>query len=528
MRAGDASGDDIAAQRGFNVTAVTEAVRERVDLPPSNPFLMHNSWCSHAGWGPAGTGAAPVASWTGRYTVREASLQWVPGGPGTPGTGHRRYRGYGQAVLACGTGRVQKIRIDGGRFDVIDELVVPGRELNMLTGAEIVDLVAALDAAGTDEGRFLPLLRAMLSRTCVTAAALDDGRYGVLDRDGYWYLNLDSGIVKIGDRGLGSVEAGIEMVAARDLGAGRLRGLALTYDGTLVAATDEAVVVADRDLRRAESYPLDSPLAGAGLCVDARGGIYVLTERGPRKLVWTGRSISADPGLGAWEYRYDDGTRPLAGPALMGFGDDPDRLLVVADVRDGDPSDSAGGGTGNPAHSAGGPARATAFWRDQVPPGCSRLAGRLPLAAGTRMTGAPQVFGYRALYVTDPTAGRPDTAPVDPALFTVGVSTAASGRAEQVVWNPARGRLERGWSKSMNLASGVGPVSTRDGTVTLCTVRDGQYTLFPVDWATGHARGEITLGRTHRLNTLGGRYIPMASGDFYVTGFFGALRVRRP
>ncbi|HEX6501219.1 MAG TPA: hypothetical protein VF054_19635 [Micromonosporaceae bacterium] len=485
-------------------------MRGRAALPPGNPYLMRNSWYSHAGWGPAGTGAAPVSSWTGRYTLREASLQWVPGGPGTTGAGHRRYQGYGQAVLACGTGRVQKIRIDGGRFDVIDELVVPGREGYLPSAAEIVDLVALVDEAGTDERRFLPPLCDMLARTRLTGAALDDGRYGVLDRDGYWYLNVDGAIVKIADRGPDGVETGIEILAARDLGAGHLRGLAMTYDGALVAATADAIVVTDRDLRRVAAYPLDSPLAGHGLCLDARAGIYVLTETGPRKFVRTGRSISADPGHGAWQYRYEDGTRPVAGPALMGFGDDPDRLLVVADAPPGGDS-----------------ARATVFWRDRVPAGCSRLAGRLPLTTGAR-TRAPLVFGYRALYVTAPAADRAHPAPLDPALFAFGVSTPALGRAEQVVWNPARRRLERGWSRSMALASGVGPVSTRDETVTLCTVRDGQYTLVPTDWANGDPRGEITLGRTHRLNTLGGRYIPMASGDYYVTGFFGAVRVRRP
>ena len=78
------------------------------------------------------------------------------------------------------------------------------------------------------------------------------------------------------------------------------------------------------------------------------------------RFVWKGEKLSTDEKDGAWEsgYEWTPDEKALAAgvisrgsgtaPTLMGFGDDPDKLVVIADAADA--------GT-----------NAVAFWRDNIP-----------------------------------------------------------------------------------------------------------------------------------------------------------------
>jgi hypothetical protein len=72
------------------------------------------------------------------------------------------------------------------------------------------------------------------------------------------------------------------------------------------------------------------------------------------------------------------------------------------------------------------------------------------------------------------------------------------------------------------------PVSSSSNTVTLCAIEDGLYSLVVLDWDTGERVGTITLGTSPIFNANGGFFIPLDSGDLYITGGFGPVRIRRP
>jgi hypothetical protein len=82
--------------------------------------------------------------------------------------------------------------------------------------------------------------------------------------------------------------------------------------------------------------PLSGEAVDNTLVIDERNGIYVLTSRRMRKVMWTGHKLSTDEPDGAWESGYEwtpDDKALAAGaiargsgttPTRMGFGDDPD------------------------------------------------------------------------------------------------------------------------------------------------------------------------------------------------------------
>lgn len=97
-------------------------------------------------------------------------------------------------------------------------------------------------------------------------------------------------------------------------------------------------------------------------------GIYVVTSKRMPKVVWTGTKLSMDEADGGWQSEYNtmsDEEALTAGaisrgsgttPTLMGFGDDPDRLVVSSDA------DAKG-------------AHLVAFWRDQIRTGFKQKPG---------------------------------------------------------------------------------------------------------------------------------------------------------
>jgi len=88
-------------------------------------------------------------------------------------------------------------------------------------------------------------------------------------------------------------------------------------------------------------YPFgDDELVTNSLSIDENNGIYVASNTLMRKLVWTGTTLSDKSVDGAWSCPYTHSVVPPGGkrgngtgttPALMGFGNDPDKLVVITD-----------------------------------------------------------------------------------------------------------------------------------------------------------------------------------------------------
>ena len=82
---------------------------------------------------------------------------------------------------------------------------------------------------------------------------------------------------------------------------------------------------------------LEGEAVDNSISVDDQGGIYLVTSKYMRKVVWDGKKLSDKEADGAWKSEYDYVSNPKAmsrgagnTPTLMGFGPDDDKLVILA------------------------------------------------------------------------------------------------------------------------------------------------------------------------------------------------------
>ena len=192
----------------------------------------------------------------------------------------------------------------------------------------------------------------------------------------------------------------------------------------------------DRDLRVKSFVTLPGEAVDNSIAIDERNGIYVVTSRRMLKVVWNGQKLSTDEQDGAWEsgYEWTPAEQALAGaisrgsgttPTLMGFGDDPDKLVVIADAAES--------GT-----------NLVAFWRDEIPADFAQKPGtksrriadqaRIEISQLT-IEPSPNVLGY-GVAVINGSYPEPYKVPGFPNAFTAGVTRPAPLGIEKFEWNP--------------------------------------------------------------------------------------------
>ena len=169
----------------------------------------------------------------------------------------------------------------------------------------------------------------------------------------------------------------------------------MTYDGHIVAAAPGAIFLLDRDLNVKGTITFPGEAVDNGVATDEKG-IYVVTSARMLKLVWTGTKLSYDEADGGWQSEYNTMSPEESAamgalsrgsgttPTLMGFGNDPDKLVVISDA------DKNG-------------ANLVAFWRDQIPAGfkqkpgtkSARIADQIRIDfSKLTLEVSPQVLGY--------------------------------------------------------------------------------------------------------------------------------------
>ncbi len=189
--------------------------------------------------------------------------------------------------------------------------------------------------------------------------------YTLLDKDNQ-YVVAGKGFVRIyGDATPGDRLSGIVVKAQWDQPAnitGESIGMNMTFDGRIVLATADGYVVAlSRDFSDVQTIRLpgaedEIPKQPKGVAwirnsfaVDENGGIYIASQRHLHKVVWNGSRLSTSEQDGAWNepFRNSLGRGTGSTPTLVGFGNDPDKLVVITD---GDKLMNV-----------------TAYWRDEIP-----------------------------------------------------------------------------------------------------------------------------------------------------------------
>ncbi|MEV0674405.1 hypothetical protein [Mycobacterium sp. NPDC050441] len=131
-------------------------------FPPSNPFLLASSIQPIIHYDCGQSDAVPVEDWSGEHRVDPAQVDYLPAPVAIPGCVHRPYPDGTGALIVTTNCSATKVRIDGGRFEVVHELVVPGFEQTHVTGDKVRSLISAMDCAWLDENAVLAALKGYL------------------------------------------------------------------------------------------------------------------------------------------------------------------------------------------------------------------------------------------------------------------------------------------------------------------------------------------------------------------------------
>jgi hypothetical protein len=307
--------------------------------------------------------------------------------------------------------------------------------------------------------------------------------------------------------------------------------MGMTYDGKLVVLGESTVSIVNRDLGGAAiTFRLGQDEAVSNsLAVDSENGIYVASDRIMRKLVWTGTRLSDDERDGAWSAAYERGRQPPtvkigtgtgSTPTLMGFGDDPDKLVVITDGADR--------------------MNLVAFWRDEIPEGFGqrpgprsiRIADQIPVTCG--LSPLPEfiqseqsvvVNGYGAFVVNNIAERGEKDKLVD--VLALGPVNPPGRGVERFEWDPAAHRWRSAWSRSDVVSTSMVPsVSTASGTVFVNGyTRSSGWEVTGLDWTTGETALRVVFGQDNLGNGAYALLQFLPDGDLLFNSIGGPARV---
>ena len=202
----------------------------------------------------------------------------------------------------------------------------------------------------------------------------------------------------------------------------------------------------------------------------------------------------------------------------MGFGSDPDKLVVIADA------DESG-------------THAVAFWRDAIPadfkqrPGVKsrRIADQIRIDI-SRLTvePPPEVLGYSVAFLNS-TYPKPAKLPGIGNAFVSGVTRPAPMGIQKFNWDPVRHAFERAWINYEidNTDWMVPSISMVTGAMYVAHKEHGNYVYVGLDWETGKIKDRWLFPDDSRAwNGFGGMTTILENGDLMVGGVFALKRLR--
>jgi hypothetical protein len=508
------------------------------NMPARNPWLTDSVY-PVSRVNSAATDAVPFAGPTGGRKLERDQVTAVPvlfvSNPTIKRAGDEI------VVLAPGTLGIQKIIATDGAFELVTSLPYPGLEARAqrVNNRAIATALHEVDDArrGGDDAR-LAAAPELLARLGLDFATAINGAANLIDKDGFHTcIYGGTNVLKTSDDNLarGPMRVVRKVDVAEVLPADlarrvpRILGAAMTYDGFIALVASGALLVLDRDLEVRSCVAFSDETVDNGIAVDEDGGIYVVTSRRMLKVVWNGRDLTTDPRDGAWEAEYNTMSGEIAlamgavsrgsgtTPTLMGFGDDPHKLVVIADADEN--------GT-----------NAVAFWRDEIPAGFAQKPGtksrriadqmRLDISKLTIEPG-PEVLGYGVAFLNS-TFPKPTKIPGLGNAFVSGVTRPAPLGIQKLVWNPDEVAFEKAWTNPDidNTDWLVPSISAATGEMYVAHKERGDYQVVGLDWETGVVKDRWELPDDSRAwNGFGGVATILDNADLMIGGVFALKRV---
>ena len=506
--------------------------------PPVNPFLA-DSVVPIGHFDPAQSDSQAVAGPTGpTQTLTEDDLTYQHVGPGHFGIAiSPEYPDGSRVVWTNGGDRISKLDYD--TYDVLAELAIGDTQL---TAAEADAEIEILD---TLEGRALADAGVGMATKYLFGIT---GVYYLLDVDNTLFVGGADSIIAYRDTDPADPTSPIEIRdewARPDDVAGQFVGANITFDGRIVAITDEGwVVVVERDFSDYQAIAMvgaegaaahNQAMEDAGfrpgaatwvrnsIAVDEDGGIYAVAAEDMHKVVWDGTDLSTDPADGAWTEPYLSSLDAGSGatPALMGYGDE-DRFVVITDGEE--------------------VMNVVLFWRDEIPEDwepladapSDRIVGQLPAdmddpeLTSIQTEQSVVTGGYGAFVVNNDPATIPEDFPPAGTRVLAGYSgndpMFTPNGIQKFAWDPESREFTEAWvNQEVSSANSVPVVSTGSNLLYTVGARDGDWTLEAVDWDTGESAFHWVTG-SGRYNSLFSGINLDQEGRIVHTTAFGIVR----
>ena len=513
--------------------------------PATNPFLSAALYgITH--FDPSQSDSTPYGPPKGTHRVSPEDYPIVCGGPVNIITLASTNASY---MWGVGTDRVAYIRSSGGQW--VEEARIDAPAYMSPTLGPIAPEDHLRIGAMELEGMTSTDLNTVLSESYGQAYNLRimNSSYSAVDNDNVLYANYGNGVYAFALVNPNDPSAGIAVVRSiadiRSIQGAivegvRLFGLSMTYDGRLLVAFSNGLAAIDRSLDPATAQFVPF---GAGetvynsIAVDENNGVYIATDKFMHKLVWTGTTLSTLEADGAWISAYDaptDAVPPMikfglgtgSTPTLMGFGTDPDKLVVITDGCK--------------------QMKLVAFWRDAIPEGfvqkpgtaSRRIAGQIQVTCG--FSPVPEwiqseqsvvVNGYGAFVVNNipENAATYDIANANKILgvAAMGPMYAPPTGAQRFAWDPVADEWTSVWARSDVSSTSMVPIHSRLGSMALVngyTAADG-WEVTGMDWTTGATVHRTIFGRKTFGNGAYAILQYLNNGDLVFNSFVGPYRV---
>ena len=375
--------------------------------------------------------------------------------------------------------------------------------------------------------------------------SMANGNYVLCDKDNYAYTNAGQVMARYRLANPNNPKDGIMLdhqirLTNFTFGSFTLVGATMTYDGHLVVAAQNGLLVLNRALTTIEdSYPLPSDqILTNSICIDENGGVYVASNsRTPggkglmQKLICKDGKISTSQADGAWQAYYDGGPQAPciklghgtgSTPTLMGFGQDKDKLVVITDGSKR--------------------MKLVAFWRDEIPSDAQQVAGYDKRIAGvhevtcglgtsTEWIQSEQsvvVGGYDAFVVNNINVTNQEINDKIIGVIAIGPIVKGPQGAECVRWNTKEKKWESKWTRSdVSSVSMIPAVSIKSEMVFVCGWNDASgWEVTGLDWKSGATRHRSILGKNNRANGAYAIIQYLANGDLLFNSVAGPIRVK--
>ena len=511
---------------------------EGANLPTKNPWLTNSVYpTSHHN--PGQTDASPLAGPTKGFNLEVYDVKTVSGLFNSQPV--VKIMGKERVFIVAGVLGLRKIYATGESFEEIGFTPYPGFEvLAAKTNSESLNaILKKLDnARRSKDDKGILALSAEMDALGFNFKTIANGVYHFADKDDFHYC-LYGGVNLLKSTDNGDARAPMQVVKSVDIRDGlpadlaksvtRAVGIGMTYDGHIAAAAPGMVALFNRDLEMLDYITFPGEFVDNSIAID-ESGIYAVTSEKMYKLVWTGKKLSFAEEDGGWSSPYntiDAETALKMGaasrgsgttPALMGFGDDEDKLVLI--------SDADANGSNLPA-----------FWRNEIPedfkqiPGTKsrRIAGQIPFTLSQLTAEASAVVkGYGAI-LANSTFEQPSETPGDifGNSFVAGVTRPGPVGLQKFEWNPKLNKFSVAWTdKTIDNTDWMVPVVTTNDILYLPSKDGLYYEYVGLDWNTGKriASWRMPTESAFYNTALGIAYF-LEDGDLIFGGYFNTKRV---